>query len=103
MPPPPDDLARELRAAVLASDHEKAARLTVEYTAALADYWKTLSARERAASPLPEQSLQLLTWAREMTIVHGAMAGEHLKLIAKARRYQTARALYQESASLGPR
>jgi hypothetical protein len=103
MPPPLNDLARELRAAVLASDHEKARRLTVEYTAALRAHWTTLSAGERAGSPLPKQSLELLTWVREMTLVHRAMAAEHFKLVVKARRYQTARSLYLQSAALGTR
>lgn len=100
MPQPPDNLARQLRAAVLASDHEKATRLTVEYSTALREQWGTLSPEERAASPLPKQSLELLTWVRDMTIVQQALATQHLALVAKARRYQTARALYLRSAAL---
>jgi hypothetical protein len=103
MPQPPDNLARELRAAVLASDHEKATRLTGEYTEALREHWMTLPTEERAASSLPKQSLELLTWVREMTLMQRAMSGQHLKLVAKARRYQTARELYLQSATLGPR
>jgi hypothetical protein len=101
MPHPPDNLARELRAAVLASDHEKASRLAAEYTEAVREYWMSLPARERADSPLPKQSIDLLTWVREMTLMQAAMAGQHLKLVANAQRYQTARAQYLESASLG--
>lgn len=100
MPQPPDNLARQLRAAVLASDHEKATRLTVEYCTALGQQWAMLSPEERAASPLPKQSLELLTWVRDMTIVQQALAAQHLALVAKARRYQTARALYLRSAAL---
>ena len=101
MPQPPDNLARQLRAAVLASDHAKAARLAVEYTAALGEYWTTLSSAERAASPLPKQSLELLTWVREMTIMQQAMtAAASLALVEKASRYLTARALYLQSAAL---
>ena len=101
MPQPPDKLARQLRAAVLASDHEKATRLTVEYSTALREQWATLSPQERAASPLPKQSLELLTWVRDMTIVQQALATQHLALVAKASRYQTARSLYLRSATLG--
>jgi hypothetical protein len=100
MPQPSDDIARTLRAAVLANDHEKASRLTVEYTAALREYWMPLSARERAASPLPKQSLELLAWAREMTIMQQALAAQHLAAVEKASRYQAARALYLRSAAL---
>jgi hypothetical protein len=88
---------------VLASDHEKATRLTAQYTQALGEHWGNLSVEERAASSLPKQSLELLTWVREMTLMQRAMAGQHLKLVAKSRRYQTARELYLQSAALGPR
>ena len=100
MPEPPDDLARQLRAAVLASDHEKATSLTLEYTAALREHWMPLSAQERAASTLPKRSLELLTWAREMTIMQQALAAQHLAAVERASRYQTARALYLRSAAL---
>ena len=97
MPQAPDSLERELRAAVLANDHEKATRLTVEYTAALREHWEALTARERAASPLPKQSLELLAWAREMTIMQQALAAQHLAAVERASRYQTARVLYLRS------
>jgi len=100
MPQAPDNLARGLRAAVLANDHEKATRLTVEYAAALREHWSALSLAERAASPLPKQSLELLTWVREMTILQEALAARHLAVVEKASRYQTARALYLRSAAL---
>jgi hypothetical protein len=100
MPQTPDDLARELRAAVLASDHEKAMRVTAEYAAALREHWMPLSAQERAASPLPKQSLELLAWAREMTIMQQALAAQHLAAVENASRYQTARARYLRSAAL---
>lgn len=103
MPLAPDNLARNLRAAVLAADHEKATRLAVEYTEALAAYWMTLDAQARSVSSLPRQSLELLTWVREMTLMQRAMNSQHLKLLAKASRYQTARALYLQSAALGAR
>ena len=97
---PPDNLALELRAAVLAGNHQKANRLTVEYSTALREQWATMSPEERTASPLPKQSLELLTWVRDMTIVQQALANQHLALVAKANRYQTARALYLRSAAL---
>ncbi len=100
MPQPQDNLARDLRAAVLANDHEKATRLTVEYTAAVREHWTTLSSQERDASPLPKQSLELLAWVREMTIMQQALAAQHLAVVEKASRYQTARALYLRSAAL---
>jgi hypothetical protein len=100
MPQPPDNLARDLRAAVLASDHEDATRLAVEYTEALREHWTQLSPQERAVSPLPKQSLELFAWVRQMTIMQQALAAEHLSIIEKASRYQTARALYTQSAVL---
>jgi len=103
MQPASDNLARQLRAAVLASDHEKATRLTVEYSAALQEHWRILSAAERAVSPIPKQSRELLTWVREMTILQQALAAQHLAALEKASRYQTARALYLRSAALETR
>jgi hypothetical protein len=100
MHPPPDNLARELRAAVLAIDHQKATRLTAEYTTAVREHWSTLSAQERATSPLPKQSLELLGWVREMTIMQQALAAQHLAVVERASRYQTARAVYLRSAAL---
>ena len=100
MPQPQDNLARDLRAAVLANDHEKATRLTVEYTAAVREHWSALSLPERAASPLPKQSLELFAWVREMTILQQALAAQHLAAVEKASRYQAVRALYLRSAAL---
>jgi hypothetical protein len=103
MPPPQDKLAHELRAAVLAGDHAKATRVSAEYVEALRRYWMTLAPVERAASELPKLSLELLAWAREVTIVQRAMAGEELRIAAQSRRYQTARVRYLQSAALGMR
>lgn len=97
---PPDNLARQLRAAVLANDHATAGRLIVEYSAALGEFWKTLSTAERAASSLPKQSLELLTWVREMTLMQQAMTAAHLSALDRASRQLTARALYLQSAAL---
>jgi len=103
MPHPPDNLALELRAAVLGGNHEKAARLTVEYAAAVREYWTALPASGRGASVIPRQSLELLRWVREMTIMQRGMTGEQLRIVEKSMRYQTARAHYLESAALESR
>jgi len=100
MPQPQDNLARELRAAVLAGDHENANRLTVEYAAALREHWMALSAQERADSTFPMLSLELLTWARDMTLMQQAMAAQHLALVEKAQRHQIVRSLYLRTAAL---
>jgi hypothetical protein len=103
MPEPLDNLARELRSAVLASNHEKATRLTMEYAEALGRHWTTLAANERGASPLPKRSRELLNWAREMTLMQQAMAAAHLSNVEKAGRQLTARALYLQLAALDVR
>jgi hypothetical protein len=103
MPQPPDNLSRALRAAVLASDHEKAERLTVEYTEALRQYWTALSPEERAASSIPKQALELLNWVREMTLMQQAMSAEHLSMVERASRHLAARALYLQTAALDAR
>ncbi len=103
MPQPPDDLARELRAAVLASDHANATRLTIEYTEALREYWTALSAAEQVASTLPKQSLELLNWVRDMALMHHAIASRQLAMVEAAQRNQAVRSLYSESATLEAR
>jgi len=97
---PLDNLARELRVAVLGSDHEKAASLTVEYTEALRQHWTPLSADERAASSLPKQSLELLAWIRQMTLMQQAMTAGQLALADQASRALLARSLYLKTAAL---
>ena len=94
-----DNLARQLRAAMLASDHEKAARLTVAYTQSLRQYGTLLSPEDRSASGLPQQSLELLKWVREMTLVQQAMAAGQLAMVERASRQLAARALYLQSAT----
>jgi hypothetical protein len=103
MLPTPDRLAHDLRAAVLAVDHEKASRLSAEYSAALRELWMTLSPEERVASSVPKQALELLNWVRDMTLIQQAMAAQHLRVIDKAMRYRTARALYLQSEALNTR
>jgi hypothetical protein len=98
-----DRVARELRAAVLASDHEKAARLSVEYSEAVRLHWIQLSSGERDTSSLPKLSIELLTWAREMTLMQQAMAARHLSDVETSGRQLTARALYLKTAALDAR
>lgn len=99
----PETLAHQLRAAVLGNDHPAALRLVVEYTEALRQYWTALPPAERALTTVPQQSLELMKWVRDMTLMQRAMTGEHLRIVAKAMRYQTARAQYLQSAALDPR
>lgn len=100
MPQPLDSIAAQLRAAVLRSDHEKAKRLTADYATAVREHWGSLSSAQQAKSALPEQSLELLTWAREMTLMQQAITTQHLSLLETASRYQRARAQYVGSAAL---
>jgi hypothetical protein len=94
-----EDVARELRAAVLGSDHEKATRLSAEYTEAVRRHWMLLSSSERAASSTPKQSLELLTWVRDMTLMQQGMAALQLSAVEKANRQLTARSLYLQFAA----
>lgn len=98
MPQAPDSLARQLRGAVLGGDHAASARLVEEYAQALGEYWATLSPAERAVSSIPCHSLELLKWVRDMTLMQRGMTGEHLKMVKKSMRYQTARTQYLQSA-----
>jgi hypothetical protein len=92
-------LARELRAAVLGSEHKQAARLAEQYTGALSQHWAGMSPAERASSGLPKQARELLTWARNVTIMQHAMAAAHLGAIEKTKRSLTARANYLRTAA----
>jgi hypothetical protein len=49
---------------------------------------------------LPQQSRELLTWVRDMTLMQQAMAAQHLALAQNANRRLTARALYLETSAL---
>jgi hypothetical protein len=100
MPQPLDNIARDLRAAVLGGDHELAARLTEEYTGAVRIQWESMTADEREGSRLPRQSNELLTWARDVAIMQHGMAGQHLAALEMAHRYLSARANYLKAASL---
>ncbi len=89
MPQPPDNLARQLRAAVLAGDHARAECLVRDYSQALRAFWESLTAEERAASNVPGQVHELLGWAREMTLVQRALTAQHLEIVETASRYET--------------
>jgi hypothetical protein len=89
-----------LRAAVLAGNHEKAERAVAQYAESVKKYWMVLPPAERAVSPLPRQSIELLTWAREMTLMQQAMAAEHLSMAERASRSLTARARYLQLSAL---
>jgi hypothetical protein len=90
MPQPPDKIASQLRAAVLAGDHGQAERLVQEYSGALQVFWRALPEAERTASPVPAQVRELLGWAREMTLVQRALTARHLEIVETASRYGTA-------------
>jgi hypothetical protein len=77
----------ELRSALSGGDHVLADRLVNEYTQAAREAWDSLSETERASSALPQQASELLTWAREMTVVRRAMAGLQLAVVQKAAHY----------------
>jgi hypothetical protein len=92
-------LARAIRAAVLGSEHNRAARLAEQYTAALLQQWALMSEAERASSGIPKQARELLTWARDVAIMQHAMAASHLSALEKAHRYLNARANYLQTAT----
>ena len=97
MPHPLDNIAQQFRSAVLASDHTLADRLASEYAQAASELWQSLSDSERESSALPEQTRELLTWARGMTIVQRAMLAEQLAILEKASRYRQALAANRNS------
>lgn len=90
MPPPLDKITYELRLAILAGDHSGAGRLVLEYVEALRQVWEFLPAHERATSEIPKQALELLTWARTVTITQRVLAGEQLGIVEKVIRYRAA-------------
>lgn len=100
MPASLDKLSLEFRSAVLAGDHVLAGRLVAEYAAALEQYWGSLSGADRAASPIPQQAAELLSWAQGMTVVQRAMAGAQLAVVESAKRYNIARSAEALSPSV---
>ena len=86
-----DKVSRQFRSAVLGGDHVLAGQLASEYAGALAEFWEALPESDRAASPIPQQARELLTWAHGMTQVQRAIAAAQLAVIEKASRYNAAR------------
>jgi len=80
-----------LRSALLGGDHVLANRLVSEYTDALREFWESLPESERAGSSIPQQARELLTWARDMTLVRRAIDAAQLAVVQKASRYNAAR------------
>jgi hypothetical protein len=98
--PAQSELASQFRAAVLGGEHNQAAHLAEQYTQEISRQWALMSPAERASSGLPKQSSELLTWARDVTVMQHAIAATHLSAIDKANRYLAARANYLRSAAL---
>ncbi len=98
MPQALDNIAQELRSAVLAADYARAGRLASEYAKALTECWQRLPEPERAASNLDRQANELLTWARGMTIVQRAILGEQLAVLEKSLHYAIDQAPKQSSS-----
>jgi hypothetical protein len=90
MPAALHKIARELRSALLGGDQVRAELLVSEYAAAVRQLWESLPQSDRAASSIPRQAAELLTWARDMTIVRRAMAAQQLAVVQKASRYRAA-------------
>jgi hypothetical protein len=88
MPAPLDKLSQQFRSAVLAGDHPGAERLALQYVEALREMWESLPEAERASSLVPKRALELLAWARDVSIVQRALTHEQLAILEKACRYQ---------------
>jgi hypothetical protein len=85
------NISRELRSALLGGDHVLANRLVSEYTDALRELWERMPESDRAASSIPQQTRELLTWAHDMTVVRRAIDAAQLAVVEKAGRYNAAR------------
>jgi hypothetical protein len=83
-----DRVARAFRAAIIARDANRAARLSQTYGLAVARVWASLTNAERAASQLPAQARELLAWARKTVADDRRLAAEHLEAIRKASLYR---------------
>ena len=106
MPPQSDNLA--LRACVprcWPSDHEKAERVWPSNTPMrLAPALDAAPGLGSAPYRLfPNNPWNCSRWVRDMTIMQQALAAQHLAVVEKASRYQTARALYLRSAAFEAR
>ena len=78
-----------MREAVVAGDYAAAQAAADGYFKALEMLWQSLTEAERAVSPSPVKALELLNWAREMTIIQRSFAANQLSAIQKASRYET--------------
>ena len=83
----PASLENQLRSALLAGDANLSQAILSEYVEALRASWESLSERERSSSPIPRQARELLTWARELTLVRRALTSEQLARVERAIRY----------------
>jgi hypothetical protein len=86
-----DKISRELRSALLGADHVLANRLVSKYADALRELWESMPESDRAASSIPQQARELLTWAHDMTVVRRAVDAAQLAVVEKAGRYNAAR------------
>jgi hypothetical protein len=96
-----DQASRELRAAVIAGDHAGAERAVLNYVGLVQQFWDALPDAERSSSTLPVRVRELLSWAREMTIIQRALTDDQLRILQKASRYTgapTSRAMLQVRA-----
>lgn len=82
-----DQASRQLRAAVIAADHAGAERASSSYVEALQKLWEALPEQERAGSPIPARTRELLAWAREMTLIQRNLAADQHAVLQKASRY----------------
>ena len=80
--------SRELKAAIIGGDHAQAEQAVTGYVEALQHYWESLAGTERDSSPVPARARELLTWAREMTLIQRSLTADQLTVLQKASRYQ---------------
>ncbi|HTA71256.1 MAG TPA: hypothetical protein VK776_23380 [Bryobacteraceae bacterium] len=102
IPPAGDDLnggleraARELRAAVIASDHARAEGAVHRYVQAVRQNWEALPELERGGSSIPAKACELLAWARQMTLIQRNLAADQHHILQKASRYHGAVSQHQ--------
>ena len=82
-----DNLSYQFRSAILAGDHAAAGNFAAKYVEAIRQNWEALTDAERRASLLPQQSRELLEWARASIIAQRALTSEQLAVLLKASRY----------------
>ena len=82
--------ARELRAAVIAADHNRAEGAVHRYVEAVRQSWEALPEEERVSSSIPARACELLAWARQMTLIQRNLAADQHGVVQKASRYHSA-------------